>query len=65
MVLFVALSVLVGALVVTLVVTTGIGARRRGCGIPLIVLAAVAFPVTWTAWYLVDGRARRSVGVGS
>lgn len=56
MVPYVALLVLVGALLVMLLVTTGLGARRRGCGIPLSVAAALVFPVTWTAWYVADGR---------
>ena len=55
MVPYVALLVLVGAARDELV-TTGLGARRRGCGIPLSVAAALVFPVTWTAWYVADGR---------
>ena len=64
MALYVALAVLVGALLVTLVVTTGLGARRRGCAIPLTILAALTFPVTWAAWYVADGRPPRLTDVG-
>ena len=35
-------------------VLTGLGARRRGLAIPLVVLAGVVFPVTWTVWYVRD-----------
>ena len=45
---------LIAALLLTVVVCTGLGAHRRGCGVPLSVVAALAFPLTWTVWYVVD-----------
>jgi hypothetical protein len=35
-------------------VLTAMGAHRRGVRLPLAVLAGLAFPITWAAWYLRD-----------
>jgi hypothetical protein len=43
-----------GVIVLALGSLTAWGARRRGAGIRLAVLAGVCFPLTWTAWYLRD-----------
>jgi len=53
--------VIVGVVGLALVVLafgalTAVGARRRGVGVPLAVVAGLFFPVTWTAWYLRDQR---------
>jgi hypothetical protein len=45
---------LLGLLVLVLPTLTAVGARRRGAGIPLTVLAGVCFPVTWVVWYVRD-----------
>ena len=42
------------ALALTLPVLTVLGGRRRGYGWPLAVLAGVAFPIAWVAWYVQD-----------
>jgi hypothetical protein len=42
--------------VVGLMVLTGSGQGRRGGGTAIVLLAAVSFPVTWLAWYVVDRR---------
>lgn len=47
-------GLLLAVLVLPLAVLTGIGARRRGRGIPQAVLAGLLFPVTWAAWYVSD-----------
>ena len=44
----------IAAITLPLPVLTGLGAHRRGLAIPLVVLAGVFFPVTWTVWYLRD-----------
>lgn len=41
-------------LVLVLVVSTGVGAHRRGYRLPLATVAALAFPLTWVVWYLQD-----------
>lgn len=44
---------------------TGIGARRRGNRIPICLLQAVLFPVTWVVWFTSDNkRAGRSAFQG-
>ena len=50
------LATVSGALLLTLVVCTGLGARRRGCSPVLSVLAGLVFPGMWIAWYVLDGR---------
>lgn len=35
---------------------TAVGARRRGRGPAVAVLAGVLFPITWAVWYLRDER---------
>lgn len=35
-------------------VLTAVGARRRGNGAALSVVAGLAFPVTWAVWYVRD-----------
>lgn len=56
MVLLVAVVALGVLVAVALAVSTGMGARRRGAGWPLAVVSGLAFPVTWTVWYLRDER---------
>jgi hypothetical protein len=51
--------------VLALLVLTGLGDRRRGHGLRHAVFAGLFFPVTWTAWYLVDMRRFQRSGVGS
>jgi hypothetical protein len=43
-------------------VLTASGARRRGAGAPLAVVAGVCFPVTWAVWYVVDEHPYRRAG---
>jgi len=50
--------VLLGGLL-TLVVLTGVGARRRGHAALPAMVAGVFFPVTWVVWYLRDERPYR------
>lgn len=45
---------IVGGFILTVAVLTGVGQRKRGSGVAVCVLAAVAFPGTWIAWYLSD-----------
>jgi hypothetical protein len=49
-------AVLLATFVLAPAVTTAVGARRRGLGGPAALLAGLAFPVTWIAWYLRDER---------
>ncbi len=44
------------ALLLTLPTLTALGARRRGSGPAGAVVSGVFFPITWTVWYLRDGR---------
>jgi hypothetical protein len=59
--------VIVGVLALALVVLpvpalTALGARRRGVGPALAVMAGLFFPITWTVWYLRDEHPyRRSI----
>jgi hypothetical protein len=45
-----------------LVVLTASGARRRGAGAPLAMVAGVCFPVTWAIWYVLDEHPYRRAG---
>lgn len=47
-------AVVAVSLVLWVAILTGIGAHRRGTGVPLSLLAGFVFPVTWTAWYIND-----------
>jgi hypothetical protein len=52
-------TVIVGALFLLalgspLAVLTAIGAHRRGDGLAVSVVAGLAYPITWVAWYLRD-----------
>jgi len=40
-------------------VLTGLGAHRRGAGIPMAFLLGAFFPLTWVAWYVRDERPYR------
>jgi hypothetical protein len=40
--------------VAVLMALTALGQRRRGAGVALTLAAGLAFPITWTAWYLRD-----------
>ena len=35
-------------------VLTAIGMHARGHGVPVSVLAGLAFPLTWVVWYVLD-----------
>jgi len=48
--------VLACVLVLSLVVLTVLGERRRGGPWVLAVVAGCAFPVTWVVWYVRDVR---------
>lgn len=50
----VGLITIFGATLLTLVVCTGLGARRRGYSIPLAVFAGLTFPGAWVVWYVQD-----------
>lgn len=64
-VVFVEVSVAVlGLALVTLVVTTAVGSRRRGARGILPVLAGIVFPLTWVVWYLRDLPPREAGGPG-
>lgn len=54
MVVAVGLITIFGATLLTLVVCTGLGARRRGYSIPLAVFAGLTFPGAWVVWYVQD-----------
>lgn len=41
-------------LALALAVLTGLGDRRRGHALPHALAAALLFPATWAAWYVVD-----------
>ena len=43
-----------GLLVLVIPTVTALGARRRGAGPGLAVLAGLCFPVTWVVWYVRD-----------
>jgi hypothetical protein len=43
-----------GLPVLALATLTVVGARRRGAGIPLVVLSGLFFPAAWVVWYLHD-----------
>ncbi len=50
------LAALVVCLALAVPVTTAVGARRRGLGVPAAVVVGVFFPVAWVVWYLRDER---------
>jgi hypothetical protein len=47
--------VVVAGLALALAVLTAVGARRRGAPVALAVAEGAVFPLTWIAWYAVDG----------
>ena len=49
------------AVALPLPILTGLGAHRRGLAIPLVVLAGLFFPVTWTVWYVREEHPYRRV----
>jgi hypothetical protein len=51
-----ALLLVAAAVALPLPVLTAMGARQRGVGLPLAVLAGLVFPVTWAVWYVRDER---------
>jgi hypothetical protein len=60
MVAAVLVIVMLGATLLTVVVCTGLGARRRGYNVPLAVFAGLTFPGAWVVWYIQDDEAGRT-----
>jgi hypothetical protein len=56
-----ALLVTAVALLLVVMGMTALGATRRGRGALTALVAGMLFPVTWTAWYVVDERPYRRV----
>lgn len=53
-------ALVLGAVLMSFVVLTSVGERRRGQGIALAVAAGLLFPLPWVVWYLVDRRRSRT-----
>ena len=58
---FVAVAVVVAAVLLVLVVLTAIGQRRRGTGVVLSLAGGLVFPIAWVVWYLKDQRPYRAL----
>ncbi len=56
------LVVVLAVLTVPLAPLTAVGARRRGNGWVLAVLAGLVFPLTWVHWYVSDEVPLRRAG---
>ena len=54
------LALLLGVAVLSLMVLTAAGERRRGTGIGLSVVAGLFFPISWVVWYQRDERPSRA-----
>ena len=48
----------VAAVWLALGILTALGERERGGGVPVAVLAGLAFPLTWIIWYVLDEHPR-------
>ena len=46
--------VVLGAVLLSLPVLTGLGEHRRGANAPAVLVAGLFFPITWLVWYLKD-----------
>jgi len=48
-----------GAVLLSLPVLTGLGEHRRGARAPVVLLGGLFFPITWLVWYLKDEKPLR------